>query len=358
MKKQLFATTAIVAAFGMGASAAQAQDASLSLSAFSNFYANWTDQDTPGGGYHESDYDFSTNTEFSVNGEVTLDNGITAGMMVQVEADNADGISDDSPSGMADGDNIDENIVYLEGSFGRVELGHEDGVSDTMWYGAESLKAAYPATYNNTTGSMVNIVGNAPILPAFGDSGDATKINYFTPRFAGFQLGITHAPDGNADPVFPYREDDERTDLWEGGANYVNSFNGLDLAASLTGTTYNGNNGGDNWNATPGLVLGYAGFEIGGSAGFGEIGGEDVVAYDAGIGYSTGPWSLSVTGFMAEADNPGGGTDERSEVNAAINYALGPGVSVYAVGAVGEFDNDSAADNDYTTLLGGVGVSF
>lgn len=350
MKKQLFATTAIVAAFGMGASAAQAQDASLSLSAFSNFYANWVDQDVPGGGYHESDYDFSTNTEFSVNGEVTLDNGITAGMMVQVEADNNDG------NGATD--NIDENIVFLEGSFGLIELGHEDGASDTMRYGATSVKAVYPGTFNNTTGTFVNLNGSTPILTGFGDSGDATKVNYYTPRFAGFQLGITHAPDANADAVFPGRAAGENTDFWEGGANYVNSFNGFDLAASLTGTTFNGSNGGDNWNASPGLVLGFGGFEIGGSAGFGETGGEDTVAYDLGVGYSVGPWSMSLTGFMAEQDLAGGGEDERSEVALGINYALGPGVSVYASGAVGELDNDSAADNDYTSLLGGVGVSF
>ena len=189
MKKNLFATTAIVAAFGFGASAANAQDASLSLSAFSQFYANYVDQDVSGTGHNaDGDYDFQTNTEVEVNGEVTLDNGITAGMSVEFEADNADGTG-------GGGDDIDENLIYLSGSFGRVEFGHEDGAVDTMRYGATSIKAVYPGGYNNTTGTFINYIGNAPGATNLGDSGDGTKVNYYTPRFAGIQAGITLAPD-------------------------------------------------------------------------------------------------------------------------------------------------------------------
>jgi hypothetical protein len=390
MKKSLFATTAIVAAFGFGSTAAQAQDASLSLSAFSNFYANWTDQDNPqqtpsasgakSGGVHESDYDFSTNTEFEVNGELTLDNGITAGLSIEVEADNRE-----EPA-----DNIDENLIYLDGSFGRVELGHEDGASDTMLYGATSIKAVYVGTYNNTTGSLINYAGDAPVLAAFGDSGDNTKITYFTPRFAGFQAGVTHAPDSEADAVIPDRADDATTEHWEGGVNYVNSFNGFDVAASVTGTYFNdspsttlslqsnsdagvGNTpvvesdtsgGGDNFNVTVGGVVGFGGFEFGGSYGFGEIGGEDAMAGDVGVGYSTGPWSLSVTGFYSELETAGDDEHERYEINTGINYALGSGVSIFASGAFGEGDpagdNADGSDNanEYVSLISGVGVSF
>ncbi|MBK1696897.1 porin [Rhodovibrio salinarum] len=358
MKKSLFATTALVAAFGMGATAAQAQDASFTVGGFSDFYATWVDQDNPGtsaytagDGYHESDYDFSTNTELLFNGEITLDNGITAGMSVQVEADNNDG--------NGERDNIDENIVYLEGSFGRVELGHEDGAHDTMKYGATSIKAVYPGGYNNTTGAFYNLSGNAaPITVNFNDSGDSTKINYYTPRFAGFQLGVTHAPDGNADAVFPSRDATETTDLWEGGANYVNSFGSFDLAASLTGATKNVANQGDTWGITGGAVLGFAGFEFGGAYGFGETDDEDTMAGDLGVAYSTGPWSISLTGYYASQDLAGGGEDERTEGQLGLNYALGSGVNVYTTGVYGQLESENVDDNDYTTLLAGVGVSF
>jgi hypothetical protein len=356
MKKSLFATTAIVAAFGFGSSAAQAQDASLSLSAFSNFYANYVDQDVAAGGFNaDGDYDFSTNTEFEVNGEVTLDNGITAGMTVEVEADNADGTG-------FDGDNIDENLIYLEGSFGRVELGHEDGPADVMDYGATSIKAVYPGGYNNTTGTFINRIGGAPITPVLFDSGDGTKFTYYTPRFAGFQVGASIAPDsGQASPVFPVRTAGLQ-DHFEYGANYVNSFNGFDLAVSLTGNygASPAGNGDDPYSLTGGAVLGFGGFEFGASYGFGENpASDDLMAGDLGVAYSTGPWKISLTGFYSEVDfDAVNAENELMEGQLGVNYALGSGVSVFGTGTVGEHDNDIGADNDYVSLLSGVGVSF
>jgi hypothetical protein len=369
MKKNLFATTAIVAAFGLGASAAHAQDASLNLGASSAFYANYTDQDVPSAGYTDSDYDFSTNTEFEIDGSVTLDNGITAGMVIEVEADNADGATAqaNAPGGGTTGvgvDNIDENLIYLEGSFGRVEFGHEDGPADVMDYGATSVKAVYPGGYNNTTGTIINRIGGAPITPVLFDSGDGTKITYFTPRFAGLQFGVSLAPDsGQADPVAPVRQGAPLQDHFEYGANYVNSFNGFDLAASLTGNygaSPNPDTAENPYSVTGGVVLGFGGFEFGGSYGFGENQAEDeLMAGDLGVGYSTGPWKISLTGFYSQIDfNGNSNENELMEGQLGVNYALGGGVSVFGTGTVGEHDNDTAVDNDYVSLLSGVSVSF
>jgi hypothetical protein len=384
MKKSLFATTAIVAAFSFGTSVANAQDASLELSAFSDFMAGVASQDDENGGFHEDDYDFSTNTEFEVSGQVTLDNGITAGLDIEVEADNADGTD-------FDGDNIDENVIYLDGSFGRVEFGHEDGAGDVMAYGATSIKAVYYGTYNNTTGGLVAYgTGDAPVLTNPVQSSDATKITYFTPRIAGLQAGVSVAPDGNADNVIPARGELETTDLYEAGLNYVNSFNGFDIAASVTGgyrnvtetDTAEGtftnaagqdielegdpfiDGGGDEYSVTPGIVVGFGGFEFGGSVGFGQLvvdgEEEDFLAYDAGIAYSTGPWSVSLTGLYSEVETSSGDEDERYELNSGINYALGSGVRIFLSAAVGEEEEgeDGGDSNDYVQAVSGVGVSF
>jgi hypothetical protein len=356
MKKNLFATTAIVAAFGFGASAAHAQDASLNLGASSAFYANYVDQDVPRANYEDGDYDFSTNTEFEIDGSVTLDNGITAGLVIEVEADNADGTG-------FDGDNIDENLIFVEGSFGRVEFGHEDGPADVMDYGATSVKAVFPGGYNNTTGTIINRTGGAPITPVLFDSGDGSKITYFTPRFAGLQFGVSLAPDsGQADPVVPVRSAGALEEHFEYGANYVNSFNGFDIAASLTGNygASPAGNAEDPYSVTGGLVLGFGGFEFGGSYGFGENQAEDeLMAGDLGIGYSTGPWKISLTGFYSQIEfNGTNNENELMEGQLGVNYALGGGVSVFGTGTVGEHDNDTAVDNDYVSLLSGVSVSF
>ena len=367
MKKNLFATTAIVAAFGFGASAAQAQDASLSLSAFSSFYANVVDQDNPpvtgGNPYADTDYDFSTNTEVEVNGEVTLDNGITAGMSVEFEADNADGVGAR--------DNVDENLIYLSGSFGRVEFGHEDGPADVMRYGATSIKAVFPGGYNNTTGTFINHSGNAPTATVLSDSSDGQKVTYFTPRFAGIQAGISLAPD-SSQADFPFSgaatTRNATQDHFEGGINYVNSFNGFDLAVSLTGdyvaTPANRNLPGssDPYHVALGAVLGFGGFEFGGAAAMGETNVDDELqAYDLGVAYSTGPWSVSLTGIYSQFEQDAtGNEDDFMEGQLGVNYALGSGVSVFATGTVGEHDTEVAGstDNDYVSLLSGVGVSF
>jgi hypothetical protein len=378
MKKTLFATTAIVAAFGMGSTAAHAQEngaeATLDLSLGSAFYVGYADQDQPAGGFHESDYDFTTETEFELSGRVTLDNGIEFGADVEVNADTGE-------------TGIDENVIYVRGSFGEIELGHEDGAGDTLNYGATSVKAVAEGTYNNGTGSLVNYnfgtpaggaapaaPGTAPQLTQFVDSGDATKLTYYTPRFAGFRVGVSHAPDGDADDDGASRTVTtggsnnnlafSSTDWWEGGIEYVNSFNGFDIAASVTGATGNYSSGDGNIYAwSPGFVIGYAGFEFGAGASFGELPfGEDAEFYDVGIGYNTGPWSVSLTGAYGERDNNVTGANQTDpefyEINTGVSYALGGGASVFASGATGEIENRTGNSNDYVSLLSGVAVSF
>ena len=367
MKKSLFATTAIVAAFGLGATAAQAQDDSgwsVGLSGYSNFMVGFADQDRPsneaidddagaeaagGDGYHDSDFDFTTDSEVNVEASITLDNGIEVGFATQLIADS--GSNEDNGS-------ADEQYIYLDGSFGRVELGHEDGANNTMHYGATSVKAVAVGTFNNTTGTIVNYNSDAPFLTQFVDTSDATKVNYYSPRFAGIQIGATYAPDADQDSFAGRRNDDTVTDWFEGGVNYVNSFNGFDIAAAVTGAYGNESNDGS-YNVVPGVVVGFGGFEFGGSVGFGEVEGEDAMAYDAGIGYSTGPWSVSVTGLYSEQDLTDGGEETYSEINTGVNYALGPGVSIFSSLAFGENDVEAEdEDNDFVSLVSGVGVSF
>jgi predicted porin len=247
-------------------------------------------------------------------------------------------------------------------------------------------------------------ISNAPVLVDPIDSGDSTKITYYTPRFAGIQFGVSHAPDGDADAVIPDRGSFEVTDRWEAGLNYVNSFNGFDVAVSLTGayqnvsgtatvantttvpvtgplipagttatvptggTTTVQNGGGDEYGGTLGGVLGFGGFEFGAAYGMGQqfVNGseEDYWTASSGVGYSTGPWSVSLTGMISEQDVPGGGDDNFYEVNTGVAYALGSGVSVFASGAYGEENpdgnlaNGNSNNNEYVSLLSGVGVSF
>ena len=115
-----------------------------------------------------------------------------------------------------------------------------------------------------------------PCRPTSTSAATTTCITYYTPRFWGFQLGLTYAPSvvGNGDGKnFPVEADTE-TEYNNGfavGVNYVEDFNGFGVAIS-GGWRYAqvddaiSDCGLDDYQAiSAGLNLSYAGFTIGGS---------------------------------------------------------------------------------------------
>jgi len=66
-----------------------------------------------------------------------------------------------------------------------------------------------------------------------GRNNDAQRITYFTPRFSGFQLGASYARDANQDNSNQVDANANGTlhDIFDIGANYVNSFGAFDVAS-------------------------------------------------------------------------------------------------------------------------------
>ncbi len=195
---------------------------------------------------------------------------------------------------------------------------------------------------------------------------DAQRFTYFTPRFAGLQLGASYARDELEDDQTQLNIDGSPMhDIVDVGANYVNSFGALDIVVSgRWGIGFDdrakapGTDIGENpqvWAA--GLNIGYAGVAVGGS--FGEqnnAGVQDGRAWDAGIAYTTGPWGISFTYFNgenvddeADADADGavdalavGGVDEElDQYLLGVNYDLATGVALNAFGAYVAFDEEA-----------------
>jgi hypothetical protein len=221
-----------------------------------------------------------------------------------------------------------------------------------------------------------------------GLNNDAQRFTYFTPRFAGFQFGVSYARDPRQDSNAQLNLDVEDTDLnniTDFGANYVNSFGPVDIAVSgrygiaFLASDFDGEDDFDAltdvdddptiWSA--GLNLGLYGFTVGGSFAEqnnynpDEFRSADGTAYDAGISYETGPWGFSFTYFHGE-----NGDDENfiptvfapdetlKQYLVALNYALAKGVDVGAFGAYVDFDEevgDGAWENaivpDSTTVF-------
>jgi hypothetical protein len=165
-------------------------------------YVAYTDSDANFAGDFDG-IDSKQNAEIWFLPSITLDNGIKFGANVQLEA-------------LTGGDQIDEAFVFIKGSFGEILLGSENSAGYKMTYAAPDV-------------TFINI-----------NSGSS---------FSGLQVGASYARDGQQDTNAQVDSDVENsgfpTDIFDIGANYVNSFGGIDLALSGRCGTGNDHSGSD-----------------------------------------------------------------------------------------------------------------
>src|SRR5690554_5440798 len=189
MKKMLLAASAaaVVGGVAFAGSSAQAQEVEgfqLQIGGFYNALAIVRDQDDlpPSSGTRSGDkvrkYDFNQRGRYTIQGSQTLDNGMTIGFHTQYE--------------MQNGMNNNRSYVFADGGFGRVQFG-------TM-YSAPYLMHVSPPTAGwgiddtgHTAFASINGMGYPASMPYFINR--AMNFTYMTPRFSGFQAGLTFAPD-------------------------------------------------------------------------------------------------------------------------------------------------------------------
>lgn len=122
MKKVLLATTALIAATAFAAPAKA--DLEVTVGGFTAFQAAMMDNDTA----NNSNADFQSEAQIAVHADATADNGLQYGAKILLNASTSDGTS----AVAAENGNSDEVGIYLAGSWGRVELGDDDGASDLV----------------------------------------------------------------------------------------------------------------------------------------------------------------------------------------------------------------------------------
>lgn len=367
MENTLLSTTILaVASF---ASAASAAEWNVRVGGYYNAMVAYASSDTPTGTDFDG-VDVRTDAEVFFLPSITLDNGIRIGANIQLE-------------GNTDGDQIDEAYAFIRGSFGEAIIGSENSAGYLMHYGAPnvaiiSLNSGSLTDYIPYSGSVGGVnTGNDIFRATLGttyiensDNNDASRITYFTPRFAGFQLGVSYARDpgqGNG----PVNNNNQLHDIFDVGANYVNEFGNVDVAVSGRWGTASDPFSGRNpeiwgFGANIGFVLGaYSSsygsypssfgtdgrFIIGGS--FAEQDGtqaSDGHAYDIGLGYETGPWAFSFNYFHGQnIDNEHAAFGIKEELDRyiiAMDYEFTKGVNVNLFAAYADFDealNDAAA---------------
>lgn len=379
MKKHLLGTTALVAAgmFAMVDTAAaqtKVQPIQVSVGGYWAEYVSYTSQDDRAGNGTQkaTQFDQFSDKEIHFNGRTTLDNGLTIGFRAELEAN-------------TESDQIDESFMFIEGRFGRIEIGSINNVQYRMGYNAPE---AQTRPWSNE-GNIFNVLLQPSGSPSFDSmlgtvrsrffDNDSEKINYYTPRFEGFQFGASYIPNSSQDKQSPDPVSAAYSRGWALGANFVRTFGGLDVAVSAGYMTWQGPDGvpdPDQWNV--GLQLGYAGFKIGGSYGKIEDGrtgsagaaGPSTAgtganrlegrAFDVGIMYTFGPAAVSLNYINGENDDspvagPSNGDDEFTMLSLAGKYTLGPGVSLEANIWTAKVEGNTAGTNlDENKGTGGI----
>lgn len=398
MKKLLIATTA-VAGLAMFATPAMAQGLSLDLGGFYRGYALHIDDDAPAA-IDTRDFDLRHDSEVYFTGEVTLDNGLTVGVHSEIDLGHeSNGLA---PNGFFD-DTTDETYAYFSGNWGRVNVGREDGAQYLLQVAAPSadsnidgLRQYFNGFNFYGTDRLVGVLGSTAATGAAGalsgsvhlkgfdyanDMGRyVNKITYFTPKFNGFQAGVSYAPEltegvkginQNLGGMGASSNAGDYEDLWELAARWDGEFNGVglsfgagwgrsDLEAAAAGADDR-----TQWNV--------AGAATWNQFSFGAVYKEDNHGMDGsaaaildeeqtwvvGLGWANGPWSAGASYLTSDYDFGGAATDvEYDRFTLGGGYEFGPGMSFRGAVAFGEYEDTASVNRDFTQVTLGTEVNF
>lgn len=291
--------------------------------------------------------------EVHFSGSTVLDNGLEFGVNIQLEARQST-------------DQVDETYMYVQGSFGRINVGSEDSSAYLMHYYAPDPVPAISLNDPHMKASGFTTPNSFP-----NEIGDADKITYLTPRLAGFQAGASFTPDADEETstgaASPYEgiaargDEDEAFSL---AANYKRNAGNMSLAASIGWQVVTRDTAGleDTDEIAAGLKVGYGGFTVGGAYKYSanDSGTNDLDRHDwnLGVTYGRGPWSFGVQYAGIALDDAGNG--EQHAIVIGGKFLLGAGITAF--GGVqywnGEDDLIGTNGEDATVLFVGTAISF
>lgn len=370
MKKQLLCTSALV--IGAMAAPAIAQEWDLDVHGYFNQHVGYASNDFDAGNawgvnYDDGDYDEAvvfTNAEIHFTPSITLDNGLTFGVNVQLEANNTGG------------DDIDESYMYISGErFGKLIIGSENSAGYLMMVGAPSVtsmainspsvSAFVPFSFMRDpfTGRDTFNFRRAAIssyTEVYGNN-DVKRITYFTPSFNGFMLGVSYAPSATAwtsgsgnNGVFDRKQ--SLNDVVDFGASYNQSFGMSEV--SIAARYGFANWGSDIDKAVPnsdnpetwgvGAQYSYNGFTIGGSYAENDNGGlrPDENGWSLGVTYAApNNWSFEASTYQGKVEYKNMRDAKYQAYKIGASYEVGPGVDWDIYGVYVDSHNGARSKN-------------
>lgn len=378
----LLGSTALFGAGMMANTALAADGIKLGIGGFFNTaYMATFDDDSEGelGNERNTDGVFS-DAEIHIDGETTLDNGLTAGAHVELEGENSN-------------DQIDEAYVFFSGGFGEMRIGSQDDALAGSCLlppgGTENFSAFSPNQWganNDTFATAFPALTSNAACVGVDDKEDAQKIVYITPNFGGFQLALSYTPNGGDEDHtefggphigMPVNEDAESRHNVAAYATYSYEGDGWGLTAGGGGSleghvekTDGGPNRDEQQFYQAALNLSFGQFAVGGvfeyyNDLFTLDTDDNIDAWVAGggVAYTMEAWTFGAQYSHQLADVKGGGNDDFTMDRAVLtaNYALGPGINLD--GEVGytwiDTDPETAGNvDDYDALEIGIGTAL
>jgi hypothetical protein len=373
---KLLATSALVAAgmWGMTeAASAQAKVAPISVVV---------------GGYHQQSFGFTSNkknvvglpanpngslnysdSEIWFGGRTTLSNGITVGFDVQLE-------------GNTSGDQIDESYLFIDGAFGRVLIGSENSADYIMHYSIPGAGVAYGANESQVgdfilrptavttlnTLSSGRTAGGGGSAMTWGTGNDQQRVTYFTPRMAGFQVGVSFTPNVDKEDTSTLTDKNaQRANAMHGAINFTNNFSGVQFNASAGMSYYPSIDGvvagvgaRDIKDYSVGAQVGASGIMVGGGYRKVDIDGaaENGDAMGIGASYTSGPMSVGLSYLTSKVDGgAAAGDDKYKQILFSAAYSIGPGVDLIGALFNAKYEDEGGAvANENSGTGGAVGI--
>jgi hypothetical protein len=321
MRKLLLSTTALAAAATLSANAALAD---VSISGYYEWrYESRSSQVTASDGTK-----FDSDSEITFNWSNKTDSGLNVTMKQEFETD-------------AGNSSVQESSIAIEGGFGKVILGGDDGVNDIlppaetdliseeMYYVSGASVADTNHNLGVKNGDMANLAGNS------------NKITYILPSMNGLTAGISHtnaSAAGNADTT-------------EFGASYTVDAGGASITlGGVTGTTENSTQDIDSRQLGLKVVSGNISFVLAQSEY--EASGDDEQATGAALKYQVND-GLSVAVYTSNVEDDSS-SEEYTNSGAELIYSIASGLS--AIITVEDYDykvgtSGNTADNGTASKL-------
>tara|TARA_R100000789_G_scaffold60474_1_gene58040 strand:- start:283 stop:1428 length:1146 start_codon:yes stop_codon:yes gene_type:complete len=379
LKKHLLSTSAI--ALGLVAAPASAQEWNLDWGGYMNQHVAFADVSgtvvaAAGVGFDGDGVGFHSNSEIFFTPSVTLDNGLTFGINVQLEAENQAGAT-----------YIDETYMTISGdTLGRIEIGSENSAGYKSMVGAPSVTSM--AINSPSISAFIPLSATLPFnfrqagISAWtevGGNNDVDRISYYTPDFNGLTVGISYARNNGGNAVGSHNNSGTfgaatLENIFDIGVNYSQTFGTTSVSlAARYGTgeaVVAGASDAETWGI--GAQVGFGDFTIG--AHYAENDNENVggAASATGTGNqegwsfggtydAPGAWAFEALTFQGQYDSTGAAAAANMEYTAykvGASRDMGPGVDwdIYAIYA--EADNKALAGTEVKGTVIGTAINL